>query len=87
MPITYVWQVVGEEPTQPKVTHSPTDTFLFQGDTPGVYTIIVTVTYGDADNSVEVNASKTIRLVEDAEEPADDRFILYLPLVSNNSRN
>ena len=77
VPITYVWQIAGEQAGTPSPSQLITDTFLFQGDAVGTYTLIVTATNGIAANGGHVSASKEITLEE---ADSGDTFI-YLPLV------
>ncbi|MFP4394016.1 MAG: hypothetical protein ACLFTI_02030 [Anaerolineales bacterium] len=77
MPITYVWQIVGEAAGTPIASQLITDTFVFQGNAADTYTIIVTATNGISTNGGHVSDTQEITL-EDAE--SGDSFI-YLPLI------
>ena len=80
VPITYVWQIAGEQAGTPSPSQLITDTFLFQEDAAGTYTVIVTATNGITTNGGHVSTSKEVTL-----EKADsgDAFI-YLPLIVRN---
>ncbi len=83
MPITYIWQIVGEDVKPPVVRHSITDTFLFQGEISGTYTIVVTATNGTTANGGQASDLHNIELT-DTGGPGDGN-IIYLPLILRNS--